>query len=203
MSEVRCPHCEKTFAIADPVGTLPRVPGDMTCPKCGDAQPRAVACRRCGLLSERMAEFARDRVLEAPEAVRAAWDALDARWGEATAHEAFVQLVATSTAYAWAAQQYRDAQRARPDDPRPAEQLTRLARMAEATLRATATPKVASTERPYKNAMMVLGLLVFLLVIGLVYAVVTKSFRGDDPGEPTPKARPTAPAKAGPPPRPK
>jgi hypothetical protein len=204
-TDVRCPHCDKTFAL-DSAATAPRRAGDMTCPKCGDPQPEAVACRSCGLLATRMAEFARNRDRDEAPVVRAAWDALEARWDDPAAHDAFLKLVATETAYPWAAQRYREVQRARPDDRRAPEQLARIARMAEATLRATAMRKEKPSETPYRNTILILALMVLLIIGAVAFALVSSRMHGDGPA-PAPRhgpaAVPGAPPKPGHPPRPK
>jgi hypothetical protein len=165
----------------------------MTCPKCGEAQPTAAACRRCGLLAERMADFSRDQDAAAPE-LAVAWQALESSWDDPAAHERFVELISTLTAWPWAARRYRDVLRERPGDPRATEQLARIAKMTEAMLRASATVHPQQTTT-YRRTLGMLMVLLVLLVIGIAYAFIVKGLRAgqverDNP--PQLKGRPPA-----------
>lgn len=197
--EVHCPSCHKTFRVgatraAEILELRParRAPAAdeqaMTCPKCGDAQPAAPACRSCGLLAARMADFERDRDSHVPAEVTAAWKDLDATWSDAEAHDRFIKIVAAAMAYPWAAKRYRDALRLRPDDRIAAEQLARLARMAEATLFATATRKAAESPKPYRGALVLLAAMTLLIFVGLAYAVLSKGLNDEPPATPSHKA---------------
>jgi hypothetical protein len=211
--EVHCPSCSKQFRVGatraaevlDLKTAARRAPAPdeqaMTCPKCGDAQPAAPACRSCGLLATRMAEFERDRDVQVPADVTAAWTELDATWNDAEAHDRFIKIVAAAMAYPWAAKRYRDALRLRPDDRLAAEQLARLAKMAEATLFATATRKATDKPKPYRGALVLLAAMTLLIFVGLAYAVLSRGLSDDPGGAPSQKAprpAPKAPAKPGP-----
>lgn len=194
--EVHCPACARTFTVAatrggaEPPAPPPRTtPGPMTCPKCGDAQPEAAACRTCGLLAERMPAFARDRDAGVAPEVLAAWRAVEGAWADPAAHERFLAAASTALAFPWAAQRYREVVRARPDDAIAAEHLARVARMAEATLLATAAEKPSAARKPYRGTVAVLGALLILIVIGVGYALLATSFR-DDPGDRAPRSQP-------------
>lgn len=204
--EVRCPACAKTFRVtatrvADIVELKPPrrpVAADeqaMTCPKCGDQQPPAAACRSCGLLATRMADFERDRDVQVPAEVAAAWAELDAAWTDADAHDRFVKIVAAAMAYPWAAKRYRDALRLRPDDRVAGEQLARLARMAEATLFATGTHKAAGKPTAYRGALAMLAVMLLLIFIGVGYAIFTRALQDEAPGTPTPGKSTPGPKK--------
>lgn len=204
---VTCPACKGSFQAEGrgeaPVVELARpraarrapAAGEpvMTCPKCHDAQPPGAACRSCGLLGDRMAEFVRDRDAQVPPEVVAAWDELGATWSEDAAHDKFVRIASTAMAYPWAALRYREAIRLRPDDAVAAAQLARLARMAEVTLLATATRKPVPGAKPYRKVIILLVTFLALAVIGVVYAIMST-----DGATERPAARPGAPAKASP-----
>lgn len=206
--EVRCPACSKSFRVsatrAGDVLDLKKarraISADeqaMTCPKCGDEQPSAAACRICGLLATRMADFERDRDVQVPAEVTAAWTALDATWTDVAAHDRFIKIVASAMAYPWAAKRYRDALRIRPDDPVAAEQLARLARMAEATLFATASRKAPKKPKAYRGAIALLAIMLLLIVVGVGYAILTQGLQ-EDPPKP---AKPAKPLKSSPGPK--
>jgi hypothetical protein len=192
VKDVTCPHCAKTFALDEPVPSARRAPaGDVTCPKCGDQQPEAAACRSCGLLVERMADFASRRDQSVPVEVSSAWDAVEASWDDDAAHEKLMQEVAAATAYPWAAQRYREAQRARPGDRRAAAMLARLVRMTEATLRAGATARPKKSDTPYRRVTTLLAVLLALFLIGVAYTLIMKGMKP----EPEPPMKPARPAK--------
>lgn len=209
--EVACPACKGTFTVSArgeaPVVDLSararaarRPPADgepaMTCPKCGDVQPTAAACRSCGLLADKMPEFQRDRDTKVPSEVLAAWDEVTAKWSDEDAHDRFARTASTALSYTWAAQRYRDALRLRPDDLVAAAQLARLAKMAEATLLASASRKPQAGAKAYKKAtMMIVGLIAFA-ILGVVYAIVVSRSAGD--GRETLRKPPTKPAKKAP-----
>lgn len=142
------------------------------CPKCRALVGSRAACPGCGLASSRMAGFASARDAEIPEAVRAAWSAVVASpeaWAEQARHDAFVQLVASASAFAWAAGQYQEIRRQRPDDAVAVRQLERVRRTAEAAMLATTTVREVK-QSPYRSATAILVMLVVLLIAGAVYA---------------------------------
>jgi hypothetical protein len=197
--EVHCPACGGTFTVAatrsaegraaDPAGPLRPAPGpgepSMTCPKCGDVQAPADACRTCGLRADRMDGFA-GPAADAPPEVAAAWAACEAAWADADRHDRLRDAVIAAGCYAWAARRYRDALRRDPGDPIATARLARVTRMTEATLRAAASPPhraaaAAATGKPYRNTVAVLVGLVVLVGIGLVWAYVARSSSSPDP----------------------
>jgi hypothetical protein len=196
--EVHCPACDQTFTVEvkrepAPVRRAPRAGEDaMTCPKCGDAQPQAKACRTSGLLAERMATYEAPTVETAPELV-AAWETLEGTWEDPGAHRALLQQVTELGAYPWAAQRYRAVARVRPDDRIAAEQLARISRMSEASMRAAATRRDVPEPTPYKNVILLLGALIVLLMLATFVAVLAPRFFGGD--DPKPKAKQTQPAE--------
>ncbi len=142
------------------------------CPKCRALVGSRAACPGCGLASSRMAGFSSARDSEIPEAVRAAWSAVVSSpeaWVEQARHDAFVQLVASASAFAWAAGQYQEIRRQRPDDAIAVRQLERVRRTAEAAMLATTTVREVK-QSPYRSATAILVMLVVLLIAGAVYA---------------------------------
>lgn len=112
----------------------------VTCPKCGatpagDSPP--ANCPKCGLATDKMDAFARTLDADVPHVVRAAWDALVSAWDDDDRHAAFMRIVVDETAFAWAAQQYREKK----PDVRAIAMLERVRRAAEARLLASASAK--------------------------------------------------------------
>ena len=201
--DVRCAACRKSFAIAArttgatettastgaTVATPTELAADaMRCPKCDTTQPIAAACRACGLAADRMADFARAEDGELPPSLLAAWARLADAWADAAAHERVMQVAATTGSYAWVARQYRAAGRDRPGDARVASQLARIARMTEATLRATAAARPGKASMPYRATLVILILLVAGAGAGVVWAMSMRG--GGDPSPADNKARP-------------
>jgi hypothetical protein len=137
-----------------------------------------------------MADFARDQGQQAPAEVVAAWQAVTGAWSDVEAHDRFVRAVAAAMSYPWAAQRYRDALRLRPDDRLAAEQLARLARMAEATLFASGTRKAPEAARPYRGAIALLVVMLVLIVVGVGAAILGSSLKEEEARPPPGKAAP-------------
>jgi len=196
--EIACPSCRGRYAA--PATRARRVTGDhvsgrirrasmpppqaaqtgqpdMTCPKCGETQPQGQACRTCGLQASRMADYAAAEQASVPEAVAAAWEDARTRWSDPDAHERFVQALAATETYPWGARRYREILRTRPDDAVAAEQIARLARMAEATLLASAVSRKAAGMSPYRGISVVVFALIFAIAAGLIYTLFLK--KGD------------------------
>src|SRR5262249_7376074 len=107
----------------------------LNCPKCGRPRRGEAACPGCGLAGIKMEEFARRREPGAPDAVRAAWDALDpptadarerppeSPWYDEARHDELLRLIHVYDCYAWAAGRYRDTLRLKPDDKIAASQV--------------------------------------------------------------------------------
>jgi hypothetical protein len=182
--DVSCGACGETYfvAAAAPSPVTPRVGEAIVCPKCGREQAPAEACRGCGLLVERFDEFRRRDDEDVPPAVVAAWERCLAAWDDAAEHERLVEVVAAHRAYGWGARRYRDALRGRPDDAVARARLTRMARMAEAALRSTATPRPEPrAKEPFKGAVVLLVVLAFIAVVSGVYAMFrTRAATGSD-----------------------
>jgi ribosomal protein L32 len=214
--ELACPSCRGKFAVnatrsrrvtgqqvVSGEGQRARrasMPGHhepaMTCPKCGERQRPAAACRSCGLAAERMADFARDEAAEVSPAVAAAWQRVLGAWTDAAGHEALAQLIAAENAYAWGARRYREVLRARGEDAVAADQIARLARMAEATLMASAVGRPPRDPAAYRGITIAILLALFILGGGLVFLLMRgDGNHGEGPVMPAePVARPANPS---------
>lgn len=183
--EVHCPSCDARYTVAATSAggaAAPSLPPPTTCPKCGEGQPKAEACRRCGLIFakwrgvEGLADASAPRVDDAREGA-ALWAACEAAWEDGAAHDRFLVHVQRTSAYAYAAARYRAAQAQRGGaDPVAAERLKRVRAMAEAALLATAAAEKNPKEStPYRASMVVLAVLVLLLGGGILYGLFFRS----------------------------
>lgn len=164
------------------------------CPKCDALVGGRAACPGCGLASSRMAGFSASRDADVPDSVRAAWAAVTESpemWAVQARHDAFVQLVAASSVFAWAAGQYQDVRRRRPDDAIATRQLERVRRTAEASMLATTTVREVK-QSPYRSATAILVMLVVVLVAGALYATFMREARS-----PANTITPVAPLRPG------
>jgi hypothetical protein len=200
--EVHCPSCNGTFtaeakteAKAGAKAAAPKPPEpaavvdgpSMRCPKCGLDQREADACRACGLLAARMADFTARDLAGAPPEVAAAWDRCLAGWSDAGRHEALAIAAAAHDAYPWVARRYHERLRADPDDAIAAAREAAIGRIAEASLRASAGPRKdrpagvpgAPSPTPYRSTMTVLIALVVLAATGTIYALVAAPSSSD------------------------
>lgn len=141
------------------------------CPKCGAARDETrTHCPKCGLAHAKMTAFAKTRD-DVPASLAAAWQrALDG-WDDPARHDEVLRVVTQLDAYAWAAAHYRDRLQAKPDDAVATHQLDRVKRAAEATLLANAATRAKKLPEPYRNTMVVLGIMIIAIIAGLVYAL--------------------------------
>lgn len=134
-----------------------------------------------------MAAFqtARDAV---PEALTSAWQQAVEHWNEPARHDELLRLVTANDAYAWVAAHYRDRIKADADDMIARDQLARVRRAAEATLvTSAAAARHARLPEPYRNTMVILGILIIAIIAGLVYAMARDGGKPDLPvREPVP-----------------
>lgn len=185
-AKVTCAHCgaQASLPLAAASERGERAADDVRrCPKCHAAVGERAACPGCGLAAERMAGFSASRAAEIPEEVRAAWHAALAGWEVQARHDAFVQAVAASGSFAWAAGQYQDERRRRPGDAVATRQLERVRRTAEAAMLASAAVR-QDQKTPYRSATAILVMLVVVLVAGALYATFMRDTRA--PGTSTP-----------------
>lgn len=177
---------------AEPVSGL--LPVERRCPKCDALVGGRAACPGCGLASARMAGFSAAREADVPDSVRAAWAAVTETpeaWAAQARHDVFVQLVASSSVFAWAAGQYQEVRRRRPDDAIAARQLERVRRTAEASMLATTTVREVN-QSPYRSATAILVMLVVVLAAGALYATFMREARS-----PANTITPVAPLRPG------
>src|SRR5262249_57088289 len=87
---VSCPSCEAEYKVpftsastSTTASEPPVAPSEMTCPKCGEGQKKAAACRRCGLV------IAKWRGGERPDSDGLFAACLE-QWDDAARHDAFV-----------------------------------------------------------------------------------------------------------------
>ncbi len=177
---VTCTACDAISTVT-PRPVRAKTEPTPNCPKCGTARGDEPACPSCGLLAEKMKEFAANRDAGVPDAVRAAWTSTSVAWDQKESHDALLQVVAEHSTYAWAAARYREIARARPGDSIAPKRLDRLRRAAEATMMASASVRADKTPKPYRATVMVLAILLAVLAAGLVYMLVAEN-------SPTPQA---------------
>jgi hypothetical protein len=187
---VTCEHCgaSATLAFGPPASAPPSrartrstapppTAEDVArCPKCDAIVGERAACPGCGLAAGRMASFSASRAAEVPESVRAAWHQALAAWSEQARHDAFVQAVAGSGSFAWAAGQYQEERRRRPGDTLAARQLERVRRTAEAAMLASAAVR-EDVKAPYRSTTAILVMMVVVLVAGALYATFMRDSR--------------------------
>jgi hypothetical protein len=146
---------------------------EMVCPKCGEPQKPAAACRRCGLIIARW-NPARASA-EAPPALgdvgaaAALFAACEAAWGDRARHDAFLAHCEAGGAWAFAAAAYR-RQTAVPERRAVAEE--RLQEIRVRAEKALAIVARAAPDKPPANPMrsvVALAIVVLLLVASVVY----------------------------------
>lgn len=142
------------------------------CAKCDTAlREGAEACPACGLAVAKMASYA-EKEAQVSEPLQAAWDAVLESWDDEARHDKLFALVAEAGEYTWAAARYREQSRSRPADPIATKQQEKIKRALEVTLLVSATKREAAGATPYKNSVMLLGVLIILLLIGGAYMIV-------------------------------
>jgi len=144
-----------------------------SCRKCG-GEIRGEACGRCGLRKGAMASWVARNDEEASPSAVAGWAKVQQHWTDDAAHEAFMAVIASDRAFAWASRQYRAAAGEREGDPRPAAMQARLTKMAEAVVFSSASRKPPE-RRPYRAALLVLLIGALLLGAGAIYAKMSSA----------------------------
>lgn len=112
-----------------------------------------------------VAALSRPHAEAVPAPLVRAWEDTVAGWGDASRHDIALGLAAKYRQFAWLAGRYRDAARARPEDPIPPARLARLQRAALVTLCCDTRPQPAPERRPYRG-----------VVTMLIAAVVATAF---------------------------
>ncbi len=162
------------------------------CPKCHAVVAEHEACPGCGLAAARMAGWVAARAAAIPAELHASWTRVTESWQDQPRHDAFVQEAVTLGAYAWAAGQYQDVRRQRPDDAMARRQLERVRRTAEAAMLASAAVR-QEQKAPYRSATAILVMLVVVLMAGALYATFMRETR-----TPAGPATPVMPLRPGP-----
>jgi hypothetical protein len=187
--DVTCPSCKATYFVpseASPPASSRPGPDEQECPKCGLVQPRADACRRCGLIFVRWkggaAEDTDGSDAERREAA-ALWAACEAAWDDSARHDAFIAYCQRTAQFPYAAGRYRATQSARGAAAEPAASrgLERIEKLAVASLELAGAARRAGGEAattPYKGAMVMIVLALFLLAGGLLWAIFYQDRRG-------------------------
>ncbi len=207
--DVTCPACQASYFVAATTAgreaTATPVPrpaaGEQECPKCGLQQPRADSCRRCGLVFVRWkGAVAEEGVPADAEAERREaallWSACEASWDEPARHDAFIAYCQRTAQFPYAAGRYRATQAARgaAAEPVATRALERVEKLALTTLKlASRRELVVETKLPYRSAMVLLAVALFLIVGGLFWAVFRQQQRAnaDDPPD---RVMPVVPA---------
>ncbi|HUH03417.1 MAG TPA: hypothetical protein VML75_15580 [Kofleriaceae bacterium] len=157
-------------------------PGD-ECPKCGAARGQEEACRVCGLEARHASAYRERAAVEASPELDAAWAACVEAWDDQARHDQFVHLASIQSQFATAAKRYRLYLDQHPGDDRAQAALTRVTRMAAATM--LQRPRAAEPDgrEPYKGVVMLLLALLLLGGVGGVYLLVKRAM-APIPGEP-------------------
>lgn len=210
---VTCAACRATFEVAAagsfdsaraPRETSLRMRGHLdesapaeTCPKCGTARGELAACRVCGLEVQHAGTYRERAAIDATPELDAAWAACEDGWDDQGRHDRFVHLASIQSQFATAAKRYRLYLDQHPDDDRAQAALTRVTRMAAATM--LQRPRAAEPDgrEPYKGVVLLLLGLLLLGGGGGVYLLIKRAM-APVPGEPvlipatTPRASPRA-----------
>lgn len=138
----------------------------MTCPKCGDEQKDAEACRRCGLIIANWNPDAAGEMSigEAQEAA-ALWAACLEAWDEGKRHDLFIEHCRKAGVLAYAAGRYRQSG----DREGAAERLKQIRVLAEHTL--AVMPRTPPPAKRKVDSVWI-GIVVILLLLGSGYFVL-------------------------------
>ena len=185
---VHCPECGADYELAATgVGPAPagaeaaRPPaGGMRCAKCGEAQPRAESCRRCGLVQERWrgplhAADAAEVDLADARAAAALWQACEDGWTDEGRHDAFLLYCQKMGGYAYAAARYRAARQERGEgDAVAAARLKQITSLVEFSLMKPPKAAAAKEAAPFRKTVVLLVVLLLAIVGGVIYALVVR-----------------------------
>lgn len=196
--QVTCPLCTNVSFVAAGVPDVPQAPprpgaGEKDCPKCGEIQPEAAACRRCGLVFVRWKGGAGLAQADA-EAARL-WTACEQAWDDPARHDAFIQLCQRTAQLPLAAGRYRAAGQARgASDPVTRRALERIEKLALTTLELSAQRERQVERRlPYRKTLVVMAALLGLVALGLAWAVFKQQQRAGRGADVPDRVVPVAP----------
>ena len=206
--QVTCPDCRRTSFVAasapsPPAAEAARAPraraGEKECPKCGEVQPEADACRRCGLVFARWQGGAVAAADDVDAEAARLWATCEAAWDEPSRHDAFIAFCQQRAQLPLAAARYRTAGLARgADDAMVTRALARLSKLALTTLELSAQ-RERPVERalPYRKTLTVLVALLGLLALGLVWAVFKQQQRAGRGADTPDRVLPAIPVTPG------
>jgi hypothetical protein len=182
---VSCPACKASYFVASVQDSPARAPeGDQECPKCGLRQPRAEACRRCGLVFARWTGEARKEAADGEAALL--WAACEVTWDDPARHDAFISYCNRSAQFSYAAGRYRAAQAARGPaaEPVASRSLERIEKLALSALQLSSRRELpVEAKLPYRNAVLMLAGALLLIVMGLLWALLRQQHRPAEPPE--------------------
>jgi hypothetical protein len=187
--DIGCPACGQRYFVPAPssagaVAPLTLVHGDgepvpalgrpaagprdadaFACPKCGRTQPRAAACRYCGLVYDNWEPGPTEA--GGDETARALYAQAEGAWQDPAGHDAFVEHCAAAGLLAFAARCYRARLATDPADPVARAQQQRIIHMAEVTYLA---PAREARDAPLPHRTLLLGALglLFLALVALL-----------------------------------
>ena len=125
----------------------------MVCPKCGEGQREAEACRKCGLVIARWDPERAEAEFGDVREARELWAAVEAEWGNGELHEAFIEHCRKTDALPFAAWRYR--QRGAQD------RLAQIRKIAEQVL--VITPRAEA--KPQKSRTWMLAAMVVIVLV--------------------------------------
>ncbi len=209
--DVACSSCGARYFVAaeaEKLSAAPRGPaakptaGEQECPKCSLVQPRAEACRRCGLVFVRWkgaeAEPAAVAAVPSDGSAAALWAAVEGGWNDDVRHDAFLAFCQRTDQFSYAAGRYRAAQTSRgaAAEPAAARALARIEKLAITVLELSSRKGagVAGQPLPYRRTMTLLAVALFLLTGGLLWVVFRQSRPSPDGGDVEERVIPVAPA---------
>ena len=136
---------------------------EMRCPKCGRRQPRAEACRHCGLVVARWDPDAAAPTADDDEARRLFAEA-EAAWSDPARHDAFIEHCGRVGQLPYAARCYRDRLARDPDDAVARAQQARVVAAAELTW-LTRPREQADAPVPYRGLLVGAVVALFLVLL--------------------------------------
>jgi hypothetical protein len=191
--DVTCPACKQAYFVAASTATAAPVvpvapvaePGGTPCPKCGHRQSGGESCKKCGLVFARWTPAAAAAASVDAEAERLWAQVLEA-WDQPARHDAVLAAVQRGGHFAWLAARYRQAKDERgAADAMTARGLERLEKVVVTTLVMSGSKRETAATVPYRNTIIVMGLLLLMIAGGLVWGLSRKNAgRAEDDGAP-------------------
>jgi len=133
--------------------------GEMVCPKCGEGQKPAEACRKCGLVIANWDPEKAEAEFGDVTVVREMWAAVEKEWERGELHDAFIEECRKSELLPFAALRYR--QRG------ASERLAQIRKLAEQAFLVAPRPEV----KPQKSRTILLIAMV-VIVLAMAYMLM-------------------------------